>query len=248
MPKRFIRCMGSELEKKTVRNAAKRFDFIHCGQYGYKMLEKYAPELRAKAVVWFNPFAHHRYESKEGDIQPTPSAMGHDFMPLQWGSEGQTACAYSWSQSNWPMAFAQAIAKWRKLNPWPAILLDDWRQEHPWWETNGMKWQHYRETLAMPAQLDAITISNIKDGDFVNGPFRSTATRWWEMWGRSPWHTMEILRKAKRGDQVYCSTGRKADTIPLRAFASLRGWIIGLGLPDGESMTDEKGELRVWVP
>jgi hypothetical protein len=212
------------------------------------MLEKYAPELRAKAVVWFNPFAHHRYESKEGDIQPTPEAVGHDFMPLQWGEEGQTACAYDWTQENWPTAFIEAVSKWRHLNPWPKILLDDWRLDHPWWQENGMGWGEYLKTIPDNAEMVMVADGVVRGKDFVNGAYPSPAVRWWEMWGRSPWHTMEILRKAKKGDQVYCSTGRKADTIPLRAFASLRGWVIGIGLPDGESMTDEKGELRVWVP
>ena len=243
--KTFLRAMGSELEKEIVRNAAAKFDFLHTGEYGYRMLEKYAPELRSKAIVWFNPFAHHRYGGKEGDIQPTPRAVGHDLMPLQWGAPGQTACAYDWTEDNWPGEFILAVSKWRGLNPWAKVLFDDWRLDHPWWEENGMHWVDYIKTIPVGPKLDNVS-ELLTAGDFANGAYPSRAARFWEMTGRSMWHTLEVFRKAKPGDHIYCTVPRYYSAA--KAIASLRKCAVGLGLPDGESMTDEEGTLKVWVP
>jgi len=244
--KTFLRAMGSELEKPVVREAARHFDLVHTGPYGFRMVEEFDLGLRPKIIVWVNPFAHSRYEAKKDDWLPTPEAVGHAFMPLQWGEVGQTACAYDWTDGNWPGEFIKAVMKFKRLNPWTRILVDDWRCEHPWWR--GMQRAHYQKTIATEQQLRKVANEIISPYDLVNGPFTSQAYRFWEMWGRDDYHTLEIFKNAKPNEHIYCATAKWRNEIMAKAVGAARGCYVGIGLPDGESLTDENGDLKIWVP
>ena len=58
----------------------------------------------------------------------------------------------------------------------------------------------------------------------------------------------KVLREARAGDHIYCTTGRWQDQAKARAVAALRGCVLGFGVPDGKSLLDENGKLRIPLP
>ena len=235
---RFIRCMGSELDKPAVLEAARRFDFIHTGHYGWRRLCGYMPDQKHKAVVWFNPFCHSSYEGGVYDLQPSPEKVGHDKLPLNWSAE-YGAYAYDWTAENWPWEFTAAVDAFVRANPLAQVLFDDWRRDHPWW--TSMKPGTYARTIPSEDLWSRFPPM----ADYYNGDCEP-GHRFWEMTGRDLWHTLEVFRKARAGDHIYCTVPSKWGVA--QAIAALRGCYVGLGYPDGESMTDANGDFKGWLP
>jgi len=250
---KFLVCTGSSLELPAVREAAYGFDFLITGPYGYSKVRA-DTLLASKCIIYTSLMDFARYESREHDIQPSPQAMGHERMPLNWNAD-YGSFAYDLTDHWWPECYARSLEVFMLEEPAAGVLLDNWWPEHPWW--SEMDPSHYARSHpdSLPRILKGMEVrlaAKAKElGKIVllNGEALTDhpwPRRYWESFGwRGTWNTLGIWKRAQRGDFIYCSTGSAGDRWFVKIVGSMKHCPVGIGLPDGERLVDEAGELRI---
>ena len=251
---RFIVATGSSLDHEVVREACREADYFITGQYGWSKRCAGDSVLASKAIVYFDMLTFPSYEGDpQYDLQPSPYAMGHEYMPLTWGW-GFGSCAYDMRDEAWPTIWLNFVVRFLKTTNAAGVLLDNWHVEHEWW--TNMLAEHYAAVHVdkLPGIMHDVEhkIVPYMPGRVIllNGPSLTSVPhrRFWESFGwRGTWNTLGIWRSAQAGDFIYCSTG--GDWYWLAEIVgSMRDCPVGLGNPDGVSLVDDEGELAIDWP
>lgn len=250
---KFMVCTGSSLELPAVREAAGGFDYLITGAYGYNHVRG-DTLLAEKCIVYTSLFDLSRYGWKDYDVQPSPSSMGHEKMPLVWGF-GFGSYAYDLTDPWWPVAYVASLQQFMEEELAAGVLVDNWHVAHEWW--TEMDPAHYAKVHpdSLPEIMARVELQLAELGELhgkvvlLNGPAVTEASwpvRYWETFGwRGPWNTLGIWRRCQAGDFIYCSTGEGRHRWLAKVVGALRKAPVGLGLPDGERLVDEDGQLLI---
>ena len=245
-----LRVMGSEPVSQFILDAMKKVHVLHVSPYWFSLIEKHIPEILKgdgpEIFVWVNPWAT-TYEAGNHAWQPHPKDMGLEEVYTLWDQgQGYGACVFDWRLDDWPTEFWLRVNKSRGLSV--CVVVDDftWTGRHDWWSLKTEEPDTYEawtipDTEKIFALVAGMSVVDMTNGDNVEG-----LRRFWEMFGRTRWHTQEISRSAHPGDHIYCTEPRYYGYA--QAVSALRGCTCILGVPDGEKLVDPLGNLRVPIP
>ena len=258
---RFLVATGSWLERPEIRAAIgdepNQWPLVVTTPYGFHASPD---DIRRRAIVYVNPFVHSSAPSGPDDFYPAPADLQAEPFKVQWDPNNPDHYGYGYQFTQaWARTFGAAVGRFLVSSQPAGILLDDWHPSHRWWRITPEEWGYIHqgteaERLAWLQEIEHMVhgIAALRHPQariLTNGvPRIARSRRYWEG-VFAPWRPAEVPRRyGLAGDFLYAFTGVRDDWLAVLDLAEELDMVPGWGFPDGKSLVDGVGALRIERP